>query len=420
MWKIAYNLLTFAAFPLFALYSLSQAKIRRNFRDRLFGRPKAGDLDGALWIHAASIGEAVIAQNLLSYLRASSPLRKYIVTTNTDYARDLAESRIHGVPAYALPFDFALSMRRFLSRSRPLALVIVETEIWPNLIWQAKKRGIPVFIVNGRISDSTFKTYRFFSFFFKAVLSGVDLVLAQSEEHARRFTAMSLDPAKVLVTGNIKFFRDVEAPGEPVGQRKAVTFGSIREKEFDSVRTTLGRLLRAYPDYTFYIAPRELHLAAPLLDQLSREFSVTTFSLLKSGTGKPAPVVIVDTVGDLMEIYGRSTLAFVGGSLAPYGGQNILEPLFFGTPVLFGPHVENFQEIAADILREGAGVQVKDGAELANTIEELLSDAAKREAIGAAGMRLVGKQKEAMTLTARIILEALPARCSSQGQSRRK
>jgi 3-deoxy-D-manno-octulosonic-acid transferase len=205
MWKVAYNLAIHLIFPFFALFALTKKKMRANFLERLCGGSNPAT-QPVVWIHAASIGEAVIAENLVNHMFSRAPLSSVTVTTNTYYARDLLRKRFgERVYVSSLPFDLPFSINRFMEGSTFLALILVETELWPNLIWAAHAKGIPVIIVNGRVSDETLPQYRRFSFFLKHVLAAVNLVIAQSEEQAERFRSIGMDPVRVLHTGNLKY-----------------------------------------------------------------------------------------------------------------------------------------------------------------------------------------------------------------------
>jgi 3-deoxy-D-manno-octulosonic-acid transferase len=402
MWKLIYNLLVHAALPLLALVALANGKIRKNFRERLFPRPAPTD---RLWVHAASVGEAVIAENLINFMIARGYQGRFLVTTNTYYARDLLRRKLgQNAEVASLPFDVPFSINRFMARSRFAALLIVETEIWPNLIWAARGRGVPVIVVNGRISDQTFASYRRLGFFLKSVFSAVALVIAQSEEHRDRYVAIGVDPLRCLATGNLKYFR--ELPESVITPSNVVTFGSVKEKELDALLPAVAALKEQHPDLLIFIAPRELHLVTRIEKDLPQRLRVGRFSALR-GAALDVDVVVVDTVGDLMGIYAMSRLAFVGGSLAPYGGQNMLEPLFFGTPVLFGPHVENFRDVAAEVLATDAGVQVRNGKELRAEMERLLGDQEARARMGNAGLAIVRRHQGAMEETVRLIMERL-------------
>jgi 3-deoxy-D-manno-octulosonic-acid transferase len=410
MWKIAYNVLTFMALPFFLLFSLTNKKIRKNILERLVPHRNAA-IHGVLWIHAASIGEALIAENLVNYMQENTGFHRFLITTNTYYAGELLEKKLGNlVRVQSLPLDFIYSIQRFLKNIRPQALLIIETEIWPNLIWLTKKEKIPVMIINGRISDSTVKLYKRLAFFLKHVLADIDCVLAQSEEHGNRYIAIGMSPGKVINTGNIKYYRrSVEASGNIPRKEKIITYGSVREKELDTIFDTIKRLKDRFPDYTVFVAPRELHLTETIENELSSAFRCIRYSILKKmpSTDANTDVVVVDTVGDLLDIYKKSRVAFVGGSLAPYGGQNILEPLFFGTPVLFGPFMENFRDIAKEVAENQAGIVVYNGDDLVKHMTAILEDAALAERMGKAGKTIIEEQQEVMRKTVDVIVEKI-------------
>jgi 3-deoxy-D-manno-octulosonic-acid transferase len=408
MWQIVYNILITLCFPFFVLYGLTRQKIRKNLPERLFPSIKKSDIDNALWVHAASIGEAIIAENLIKYIIKEGKADTFLITTNTYYTKDLLLKKKQAyVQTYALPFDFLFSVKRFLKQGTPKGLLIIETEIWPNLIWQVKKRGVPVIIINGRISDSTLKNYCTFSFFMKTVLSEIDLVLTQSEEHRERFIKIGMDPLKVIVTGNIKYFREFDRIIDRTEKNKIITFGSIKEKELTAIYETIYLIKKRYPDYMIYIAPRELQLTSAIEKDLSSSFSVARYSTLGNGMDSNTDIVIVDTIGDLLNIYRQSRVAFVGGSLAPYGGQNILEPLFFATPVLFGPYMENFKEIACRVIERNAGMLVQNADELTNKITMLLNDTALCHNMGENAQLVIEEQQQAMQMTVEHIMTVI-------------
>lgn len=405
MWKIVYNILTLLCFPFFLIIGLANQKIRKNFIERLFPSGAKGDIDNTLWIHAASVGEAVIADNLIKFMNKYTKIDTFLITTNTYYTKDLLLKKVgRNVQVKALPFDLLFSVTRFFNHGHPRGLFIVETEIWPNLIWQAKKRGCPVVIMNGRISDKTFKNYVKFSFFIKHVLSCVDFVFTQSEEHRERFIKIGMDPAKVICTGNIKYFRDLEVAENISNKEKIVTFGSIKEKELPLIYDTIKGVKHTFPDYRIFLAPRELHLTAAIEKELSSSFSVARYSDVRNNPVSDADIVIVDTMGDLLHIYGKSAVAFVGGSLAPYGGQNMLEPLFFATPALFGPFIENFKDIAQKVIEYHAGIMVENSQELTEKIITLLNDNGLRQEMGRNGQKIMEEQKEVMKRIVELIV----------------
>jgi 3-deoxy-D-manno-octulosonic-acid transferase len=406
MWKIAYNVGILCALPFFTLLALFKKKIRMNFMERLFPAPVDRTARGGIWVHAASVGEAVIAENLISYMTRESG-RPFVITTNTYYTRDLLRKRFRDpIEVCSAPLDLPFSIRRFIGSRRFEALLIVETEIWPNTIWMAKARGIPVVIVNGRISDSTIGRYGRLSFFLRTLFRAIDLVLVQSDDHARRFLSLGLPPEKGGVTGNLKYYREIkELPDH--SRERAITFGSIREKELPILMPVIQALADYDHDLRIYVAPRELRLVSRIEECRPDGLTISRYSRLKDNPLGTSRLVVVDTVGDLLGIYARSLLAFVGGSLAPYGGQNMLEPLFVQTPVIFGPSVENFKAVAEAIVNKRAGIMVRDGDGLYSTIKDLLGSEPARQRLVDAGKIVIGLQRDAMEKTARHILETI-------------
>jgi 3-deoxy-D-manno-octulosonic-acid transferase len=408
MWRLTYNLLIHAFFPFFFLFSLTRKKIRKNFRERLIPAPAGMRLKEAVWVHAASVGEAVVAETFINHARQRMK-NAFVVTTNTYYTRDLLRKKFAGsVDVFSLPFDLPYSIRRFIGSSSFAALLLVETEIWPNLIWTARSMRIPVLIINGRVSDVSLSRYRRLSFFLRRLFSSVDLVLAQSEDNARRFVSLGMPSSKVVVTGNLKYCREAKDLPAPRPKEECVVFGSIREKELPVLIRVMEALRDEFPRLGIFVAPRELTLIAAIERELPDAFAAVRYSSLKeAGADVGRAVVLVDTVGDLVALYARSLVAFVGGSLVPYGGQNLLEPLFVGAPVIFGPHVENFREIAGEVLAEAAGFMVQDGPELLEKMRLVLADASLRAALVEAGRRVLDRQRNVMEKSVSLLLEAI-------------
>jgi 3-deoxy-D-manno-octulosonic-acid transferase len=410
MWKLIYNILTLCALPFLILAGLTNAKMKPNFRRRLI--PPREDIPaGALMIHGASIGEAVIARNLADYLSSRGSPHHFLITANTYYAEEMLKKKPaqgYDLRCEALPFDLHFSVCRFLDHFKPSSIIVVETEIWPNLVWEARKRNIPFVIVNGRISDRTLKTYQRLSIFMRSVFNSMDSVIAQSTEHRERFISIGMAPERIFVTGNVKYYRPaVEGVTNKAGADTVITFGSVKEKELEEVYLAIALLKQTFPGSRYFIAPRELHLAENIETELSGKYSTVRYTRIKGKADNRADIVVVDTVGDLQDIYGHSAVAFVGGSLAPYGGQNMLEPLFVGTPVLFGPFTDTFRDIAQAILDNKAGFLVRTGKEIHDTIVRLLQDTGFYSAAQKAGKDIVAQQAHVMQETAEIILKRL-------------
>ncbi|HPP06503.1 MAG TPA: glycosyltransferase N-terminal domain-containing protein, partial [Syntrophorhabdaceae bacterium] len=323
MWKVAYNTLAYICLPFFVFFSIFKKKLRKSLYEKLFNSTKFHPVKDAVWIHAASIGEAAIAESLIRFMEKQKNLNfQWVITINTYYTRDLLLKRMgENVYVYFLPVDVPYVIKRFIDGSTFKALIIVETEIWPNLIWTVRNYGIPVIILNGRISDKTLSNYKRFSFFLRHVLSDIDTIIAQSEEHRKRFIAIGADSVNTVTTGNIKYYREIPlAP--PFTKENALTFGSIKEKELDTVFYVIKKLKENMPDIKIFIAPRELHLSSKIVEELKRDFNMIRYSKIKNKKDSQASfepdIVVVDTIGDLLHIYSRSKVACVGGSLAPY------------------------------------------------------------------------------------------------------
>ena len=414
MWKYLYNVVVHLALPFFSLFALFNRKIRNNLRERLIPQGVEEGSEGLVWIHAASLGESAIAQNLVEQIGLKVPDARFLVTTNTYYARDLLRRKLRqNVLVRSLPLDLPFSINRFMGSSIFRGLILVETELWPNLIWTARRRGIPIVIVNGRISDSTVRRYRLVSSLLRPVFSCVDLVLAQSVSHAERFIQLGMDPQRVISGGNLKYFRNISTLPRRQQRYEVVTFGSIKEKELDPVIGVILDLKKRFPQLKVFVAPRELRLASAIEDSLRQSLNTIRYSVLRGHREdrEGFDAVVVDTVGDLMDIYGESDVAFVGGSLAPYGGQNMLEPLFFETPVLFGPHVENFKEVADQVIATGGGILVNSAKELLEKMSFLLENDQDRMDMGRAGRGIIDAQNRVMVETVARIREVLWKDC---------
>ncbi|MHB8111281.1 MAG: 3-deoxy-D-manno-octulosonic acid transferase [Syntrophorhabdaceae bacterium] len=411
MWKVIYNILTLCALPFLFLIGLTNSKMKPNFWRRLLPRGARKIRANACLIHGASIGEAVIAQSIADYLSTHEGPRHFIITTNTYYAEEMLkkkQDKMYGRETASLPFDLYFSVTKFLNMYQPSSIVLIETEIWPNLIWQAHRRRIPILIVNGRISDSTYSTYRRLGPFMRSVFRDVSAVIAQSTEHRDRYASIGMADDRIFVTGNVKYYRPF-SPAIPdrMKRGKFITFGSIKEKELEEIYKAIKMLKDDMPDSTLFIAPRELHLAGIIEKDLSDTFTVSRYSRIKEDPAVYTDIVVVDTVGDLMGIYARSMIAFVGGSLAPYGGQNMLEPLFVGTPVLFGPFTDNFKDIAGVVLENQAGFLVYTGFDIHAKIMKILHDDTLYSSMQKAGFQIVDKQANVMQETARLIMNII-------------
>lgn len=412
---LLYSFLLGAAFALSAPFFLwrgrSTGKYVRTFRARMGRLPAGLDAGGrpSIWVHAVSVGEVLAARPLIAPLRARFPGHAVFLSTTTVTGHAVAERSVPDLDGlFFAPFDFPGPVRRVLDALRPALLVILETEIWPNLIHEARRRGVRVAIVNGRISPRSFARYRRIRWFLRPVLAEVDLFLMQGEAHAQRILAMGAPPDKVSVPGNLKYdaVGDVQ-PQQPllgiVGsrpERPLLVAGSTVEGEEPLVLRALLEARERVPDLGLVIAPRhpERFAGVPRLAEAAGLACVRR-SALQPGAWRNGDVLLLDTLGELAQVYALATVAFVGGSLMPAGGHNVLEAAVAGKPIVVGPHMENFQEIADELLGEGALVQLRGPEELADCLTGLLADEPRRRLLGERARATIERNRGACART---------------------
>ena len=402
--------------PVAWLRSLRGRRRLGDVRGRL-GRSAWPDLDGGIWIHAVSVGEVGVARNLVAAIRRSRPGTRIGVSTTTAAGRELAEKTLsRDAAVFAFPFDLAGPVERSLDQTRPGLVLLTETEIWPLFLERAARRCIPVALVNGRISERSFRRYRRVRGFMGRVLSRVALFAMQSPEDARRVVDLGGLPERVHVTGNVKYdlpepapFPDAERLRSAAAGRPVVVAGSTAEGEDEIVLEAWSRL-----------SPRPLLLLAPRRPErfdeaarLAESRGLTVFRRSHPASRVPDParvsdVYILDTIGELASAYREAAVAFVGGSLAPRGGQNPIEAWAAGTLVVAGPHMENFREIAAAGEARGILVRVPDASGLADALAAALGDAGKTRDLGRRAADFVSESRGAAERT----VDAAPALAS--------
>ncbi|MCI0548151.1 MAG: 3-deoxy-D-manno-octulosonic acid transferase [Candidatus Rokubacteria bacterium] len=386
-------------------------------------RDRGGDLAPDLpseprcWVHAVSVGEALAAVPLVEGIRARWPALAVVVTTVTPTGAAIVRERLGAGAAHRyFPIDLPRPVARALDAVRPRFFIAMETELWPNFLRALARRRIPAMIANGRISDRSFRRYRWIRFLMARVLADIAVFAMQSAEDARRIIALGAPPERVRVTGSLKSDLLPEAADarprwtarlglEP--DDLLLVAGSTHRGEEEAVLDAFQRLRASFETLRLVLAPRHLE-RLPEVEALvaGRRLGAARRSRLDVG-GPPAPVVLLDTIGELAEIYGVAALAFVGGSLVPVGGHNVLEPALRRKPVLFGPHVENFRESASLLLSAGAAIMVHDALELERALEPLLKSPARRAEMGDAGRRAVESRQGAVKETLGLVAEFL-------------
>ena len=351
--------------------------------------------EGCIWIHAASVGEVGVAATIRDILRKIDPEVKVFMTAVTKMGvRRLKRISGPGDRFCLLPLDFLPFISIAFHRARPSALIVVETELWPNLLLTARRRGIPVILANGRISGSTMSWARQFPRTFDRIVGCIDRFLMKSKGDADNLIEIGADSSIVEVLGNLKFAGIPEAvPRIEPFSRRTIVFGSARQNEYAIIAGACEKIRAGFKQNSlFIVAPRHLHTA----NAAKAEFEKRGLSVISRSSARSpgdADVYLLDTMGELLSFYAVSDIAFVGGTLADYGGHNPLEPAFFGKPIIFGPYRSANKE-AFDVLVEAdAGITVTDADDLSRTILELLSNDARREAIGRSASEVVDRMK---------------------------
>jgi 3-deoxy-D-manno-octulosonic-acid transferase len=353
----------------------------------------------SLWLHAVSLGEMTAAAPLVRALRSRYPQTPLLLTTATPTGRARARD-LYGaaVDVRFLPYDTPGAVARFMDRTRPRLAILMETELWPNLFRQCERRRVPLVLASARLSAKSVARYRRFGGLFRGIFSASSLIAAQTREDAERFMAIGAPSARIQVVGNIKF--DVQVSEEVMARGGALRAslgagrpvwiaGSTHAGEEEQVLAAHRRLRTEQPTALLLLVPRHPDRFDAVAEQLRHgavRFTRRSGGELPDGATQ---VVLVDTVGELAALYAAADVAFVGGSLVPIGGHNLLEPAALGLPVLTGPSHFASQDIARLLIQQGAALEVQDAGELAAALARLLGDLTERQRMGAVGRRLV-------------------------------
>lgn len=360
-----------------------------------------------IWVHAVSVGEVQASAALIQRLRQRYPGMPLLVTafTPTGAARARALFKDIAQVRY-LPFDLPGSVRRFFDRVRPRLAVILETELWPHLYRECGKRRIPLLVASARLSQRSTRRYLRFGALFREILSQGVIVAAQGESDAERFRALGADPRCTHVTGNVKFDLtlppDITERGQRLRQQHAArrplwVAGSTHASEEEAVLQAHRDVLRAHPRALVVIAPRHPPRFAQVAELIQREgFRMIHRSKPAAQDAPEAEVLLLDTLGELLAFYAAADLAFVGGSLVPIGGHNLLEPAALGLPILTGPSQSNGEEIARLLVARGAVEIIHDAAELGARVSALLADPDTRRRLGEEGRACIEANRGAL------------------------
>lgn len=355
----------------------------------------------AIWVHAVSVGEVLAIGGLVEEMRRSWPHHRVLVSTTTPTGQELARKRFGEESVFYFPMDFALSIRPYMKVVQPELVVLAETEFWPNFLHLAHEDGARIAVVNARLSNRSWPRYRRFRWALRGMLAQVDLFLAQSEEDSARLKSIGADPARVEVTGNLKFdVSRVAAPAIVESLRRAITAsgagpvlvcGSTVEDEEAPVLKAFENLRVQHPRAVMILAPRRPERfddVAILVQQMGIRLHRRS---RWQGEALAGSVLLVDTIGELAALYSLADVAFVGGSLVPRGGHNIIEPAQYGVAIVVGNHTENFRDIVSLFQRNDA-VRIVGLAELPLMLMQLLANDGERKALGRRALETMQSQ----------------------------
>lgn len=415
-----------AALPVVMYQRFRYGKPWGRLGDRLGWVPvsAASEPASSIWVHAVSVGEVMTVRALLGDLRETYPSHRLLVSTTTATGQQVASQLGQTVDAvFYAPLDLPRCVNRALTRTDPALLILVDTELWPHWLRACRRRGVRTMVVNGRISDRSYRGYRRGKRFMSRVLADVDRVCAQTPDWGQRFVDLGLPRERLSISGSLKsdMSRGVADTRARVRADRALRdFSFIQDRAVLMAASTLKGedepVLRAFariraddPTAVLVLAPRHPE-RAPSVIETARRFGFQTVArtALPPGMSMSPDVVVLDTVGELAGLFELSTLVFVGGSLVPAGGHNILEPAVFRKPIVFGPHMQNFADITTLFLRESAAIQVQSPAELEQVLVELRADPARCASLGEAARAVVDANRGARRKTLDVARELLP------------
>jgi 3-deoxy-D-manno-octulosonic-acid transferase len=421
MMRLVYNLLLWLFLPLIVVRLAYRGLRNRAYWQRIperFGFVQRLSDASVIWIHAVSVGEARAAAPLVRALADRYPEARILVTTMTPTGSATVTSLFGDRVAHCyVPYDYPFAVRRFLRRARPRVALIMETELWPNLFRACRARGIPLLVSNARLSEGSMRRYLRVASLARATVQLVNVVAAQSAADARRFEAIGADPARVAVTGSIKFelalpaslFESAQVLRADWGRERPVWIAaSTHEGEEEFMLAAFKTLQRRWPTLLLVLVPRHPERFAAVVKLARRDgFNVAQRSQQAAVLDASVEVLIGDTMGELQLFFAAGDVAFVGGSLVATGGHNLLEPAAVGVPTVFGPHMFNFAEIAALTLERRAGRQVGAPGELAEAVAAYLENPNARFEAGEAGRKLVEENRGALERTLKLLAPLL-------------
>ena len=377
IYRILSTILFLISLPIYAAVRACRGKFLPGWKEKLgkFIAPELGEK--VIMFHGVSVGEVIALENLIKKTKATFPDYKIVITTGTKTGQEIAHKKFENVADFItyFPFDITICVELFLKKIKPSVVLIAETELWPTFAAYCKKREIPLFVINGRISDSTYKSYRLLKGFFKELFKNYTKILTQSEEDKEKFISIGAPSDKTMVMKNLKFdVKRIDANIEiGKGNNRIIIAGSTHKGEDEIVLNSFSELKKEFPDIKLLLAPRHL-TRVNNVKELVEKTNLPYGQRSNNDTFSNNDIIILDTLGELSKMYQICDFAFIGGSFNKTGGHNPLEAVVYNKPAISGPSIHNFRDIYWILSRSKAGKVVKTPQELTNYMHKLLED----------------------------------------------
>ena len=420
--NLCYVLLLFVISPYLLYTSIRKKKYRDGWAEKFLGLcPRRSNRKPCIWLHAVSVGEIQLLAPLIRQLTEQDPTIECVISTTTRTGRVLAENKYPRHLIFYCPLDFTWAIRNAMDRIRPDLLVLSELELWPNLIFSAHRRNIPTVVINGRLSEKSFRGYQLLQPLVRKMLNCLQRIIVQNTQYAERFLQLGATTAQVKITGSIKF------DGAESNRQNSTTTnlsklshlnpddiiflaGSTQHPEESLAIETFLALQADYPKLKLILVPRHperFEAVGKLLDAAKLRWQRRTRLSDTEGPTSDMRILLIDTVGELGAWWGRADIGFVGGSFGSRGGQNMIEPAAYGVAVCFGPHTQNFRDIVAALQSADAATVVSSGEELTHFVRHCIQDSEYREMMGQRASSLVASSRGATEQTVTCLLEAV-------------
>lgn len=375
------------------------------FSERLGYYKEKNNVQNSIWVHAVSLGEAKLACNLVTRLQKDLPEIQFVVTTMTLTGSQIIRQELsEKVTHVYVPYDIPQIIKRFIKQFNPKLLILLETELWPNIMNEMGEKNIPIILANARLSSKSLNGYRKLNFFIKKFLPYLTLILAQTKQDAERFAMLGIQKEKIQVVGNLKYDMTIAdamqlQTSQPlISERPIFIAASTHAGEEEIILNAFFNIKRQIPNVLLILVPRHPE-RFDIVEKLCKELNFSTERFSQNVNKPTADIFILDTIGQLLNFYAIAEVVFVGGSLVAKGGHNLLEPAVLGKPVLSGPHLNNFHEIAEELKTNNALIIVNNAEELAKTVIELLMNENLREEKGQLAKRVASRSQKALERT---------------------